>query len=179
MNGAKQLILWTTLCLTLALYLTLYVFDDPLPGNFTYLTTLYPRTVRIALLPLYSTLTNWEASELLVLAKHRSTFGKDKVIGIAVVPCSSLNDQDNHTLSLGSSSVFTDMGQAILNVLSARTFLDEFAKEFVALKMSQRSTASEDGGSEEHQEQQSSNGGGDSKATKSSRGGGLLSGLLK
>lgn len=114
-----------------------------------------------------------------MLAKHRSTFGKDKVIGIAVVPCSSLNDQDNHTLSLGSSSVFTDMGQAILNVLSARTFLDEFAKEFVALKMSQRSTASEDGGSEEHQEQQSSNGGGDSKATKSSRGGGLLSGLLK
>lgn len=89
-----------------------------------------------------STLTNWETSELLVLAKHHVTFGKDKVIGMALVSCSTLNDQANLTLTLRGSSVVTDMGQAILNVLSARTF-DEFAKEFVILKTSQRSAMGE------------------------------------
>lgn len=88
-----------------------------------------------------STLSNWESSELLVLAKHHATFGKDKVVGVAIACCSALNDQ--LTLSLGASCSVTDMGQAILNVLSSRAY-DEFAKEFVTLKTSQRWVASEE-----------------------------------
>ena len=72
-----------------------------------------------------------------MVAKHHVTFGKDKVIGLALTSCTALNDQANLTLTLRSCSVVTDMGQAILNVLSARTF-DEFAKEFVILKTNQR-----------------------------------------
>ncbi len=47
------------------------------------------------------------------------------------------------TLSLGSCSDVTDLGQAITNVLSARSY-DEFAKDFIALKMSQRCTQVDD-----------------------------------
>ena len=77
---------------------------------------------------------------MLILAKHHSKFGKDKIIGAAIISGSGLNDDANHNLSLPLAACLpvTDMGQAVLNVLSARTFYDEFAKEFVALKTSQR-----------------------------------------
>lgn len=84
-----------------------------------------------------STVANWEASELLVVAKHCPKFGKDKIIGLAVVPCSCLVDQANLTLGLASCTPISDRGQAIINVLSVRTY-DDFAKEFVSLKTSQR-----------------------------------------
>ena len=87
---------------------------------------------------LYSTLANWEASQLLVMAKHKSTFGKDKIIGLGVVACNSLVDEASLTIGLAPSFVVSDRGQAILNVLSVRTH-DDFAKEFVVLKTSQRS----------------------------------------
>lgn len=73
-----------------------------------------------------------------MIAKHHSTFGRDKVIGLAIVPGTSLNDQLNLTLSLGTSHTVSDLGQAIINVLCSRTY-DEFAKEFVALKSTLRS----------------------------------------
>lgn len=98
-----------------------------------------------SLFPLLSTLANWEASELVVVVKHHTTFGKDKVIGMASVPCKTLIDQASLVLSLESCFSATDMGQAILNVLSARTSFDEFAKDFIALKTSQRCEHMEEG----------------------------------
>ena len=81
----------------------------------------------------FSTLANWENSELQVVAKHRSTFSKDKIIGIAVFPFVSIIKEASLTLGLCPSLALSDRGQAILNVLSVRTF-DNFARDFVALK---------------------------------------------
>ena len=86
---------------------------------------------------------NWENSELLVMAKQKSTFGKDRVIGLAIVPFSSIREQASLTLGLAPSSYISDRGRAILNVLKVRGD-DNFAKEFVALKMSQRETSQHD-----------------------------------
>ena len=67
------------------------------------------------------------------------------VIGVAVVPFTTVLTEANLTLGLNPSISATDRGQALLNILSVRTD-DEFAKNFVALKMHRRPTA---GGSEE------------------------------
>ena len=83
--------------------------------------------------------SNWENSELLVLAKHKARFGKDGVIGMAIVPFSSIKEQASLTLGLAASSSLSDRGRAILNVLTVRSD-DNFAKEFVTLKTSQRSS---------------------------------------
>ena len=89
-----------------------------------------------------STLANWKNSELLILAKNHSTFGKNKIIGVALISCHTLADEGSLTLGLAHSCPISDRGQAILNVLSVRTY-DDIAKEFVALKMSCRSKAEE------------------------------------
>ncbi len=70
-----------------------------------------------------------------MVAKNSATFGfgKDKIIGIAVIPFVSLIKDPSLTLGLSPRLRLSDRGQAILNVLSVRTF-DNFAKEFVALK---------------------------------------------
>lgn len=86
--------------------------------------------------------TNWENSELLVMAKHKTTFGKDRVIGLAIVPFFSIKEQGSLTLGLAPRSSVSDRGRAILNVLMVRSD-DNFAKEFVTLKMSQRDSAEE------------------------------------
>lgn len=80
-----------------------------------------------------STLSTWEFSELQVVAKNYSTFGKSKPIGIAVLPFQSIIKDASLTLGLSPRLTLSDRGQAILNVLSVRTF-DNYAKEFVALK---------------------------------------------
>ena len=105
-----------------------------------------------------------------MLAKHHATFGKDKVVGVAIECCSLLNDQINLNLSLGASCDVTDMGQAILNILSSRTY-DEFAKEFVTLKMSQRWVASEE---VEEGDPPGSGGGGKGSASAGTKKGGWL-----
>lgn len=143
--------------------------------------------IAVEILHFFSTLTNWEASELVVLAKHRSTFGRDKVIGVAVVSGAGLTEDDNHNLSLNlcSNLPVSDMGQAVLNVLSARTYFDEFAKEFVALKTSQRSAVSSEEQYEaeqqqpQQQEKHASSKSSGKSSGKSSKSGGLFSGLLK
>ena len=131
-----------------------------------------------------STLTNWEASELLVMAKHRSTFGKDKIIGMAVVSGATLNDEANYNLNLGLTACLplTDMGQAILNVLSSRTHFDELAKEFVALKTSKRCLMSdelEEMEQQQQQQEQKATSKSSSKSSGKSTKGKLLSGFLK
>ncbi len=78
----------------------------------------------------------------MVLAKQKAHFGKDRVIGLAIVPFSSIKDQASLTLGLAPSSEISDKGRAILNVLTVRSD-DNFAKEFVALKTSQRSVSEE------------------------------------
>ena len=84
------------------------------------------------------------------------------------MPGTSLNDQVSLSLSLVAQATITDMGQAVLNVLSARTYFDEFAKEFVALKTTQRCRLPD-----EHEAEEMGQG-----HTKSPRGS-LLSGLIK
>jgi len=74
-----------------------------------------------------------------VLAKHKAHFGKDRIIGLAIVPFSSIKEQASLTLGLAASSSLSDRGRAILNVLTVRSD-DNFAKEFVALKTTQRSS---------------------------------------
>lgn len=115
---------------------------------------------------------------MLIIAKHHSTFGKDKIIGVAIVSGATINDETNCNLNLSLSACLpvSDMGQAVLNVLSARTFTDEFAKEFVALKTSKRSLMSDELDEMEHQQQQQQVSG---KAASKSPKGSLLSGLLK
>ena len=56
---------------------------------------------------------------------------------MAVVPFSSVTRQANLVLSLSPSIPLSMHCQAILNVLSVRTY-DEAAKDFVALKRQQR-----------------------------------------
>ena len=95
-----------------------------------------------------STLPKWENyepqnSELQVTAKHRSRLGADKVIGVAVLPLSTMLQEANVTISLGPSIKTSDRGQALLNVLSVRTN-DDTAKEFVALKSQLRSSYEEE-----------------------------------
>ena len=80
-----------------------------------------------------SILSTWEFSELQVVAKNYSTFGKSKTIGIAVLPFQSIIKDASLTLGLSPRLTLSDRGQAILNVLSVRTF-DNYAKEFIALK---------------------------------------------
>ena len=77
-----------------------------------------------------------------MVAKHKSVFGKDRVIGIAVIPFSSVTEDANQVVSLSPSIPLTMHCQAILNVLSVRTTYDEAAKDFVALKRQQRETGS-------------------------------------
>ena len=89
----------------------------------------------------HSSLQNWDFAEIQVVAKHKSVFGKDRVIGIAVVPFSSVTQDANLTLGLSASIPLSMHCQAILNVLSVRTY-DEAAKDFVALKRQQRETGS-------------------------------------
>lgn len=108
----------------------------------------------------------------MVLAKHHSTFQKDRVIGLAIVSCSTLNDQVNLTLSLGSCCIVTDMGQAITNVLSARTY-DEFAQDFITIKKSQRCELADDVDDTDKVADTVSHGNTPPKKT------GLLAGLLK
>ena len=76
-----------------------------------------------------------------MVAKQKSVFGKDRVIGIAVVPFSSVTEDANQAVNLSPSIPLTMHCQAILNVLSVRTY-DEAAKDFVALKRQQRETGS-------------------------------------
>ena len=91
-----------------------------------------------------STLANWENSELQVIAKHKSTFSKDRIIGVAVFPFLSIIKEASLTLGLCPSLSLSDRGQAILNVLSVRTF-DNFAREFVALKNFYQKSSSNEG----------------------------------
>ena len=81
--------------------------------------------------------SNWEKSELMVMAKHKTTFGKDHIIGLAIIPFSSIKEQASLTLGLAPSCPLSDRGRAILNVLMVRSD-DNFAKEFVTLKMCKR-----------------------------------------
>ena len=81
----------------------------------------------------YSTLQNWEYAEIQVVAKHKSVFGKDRVIGVAIIPFSSVTQDANLTVGLSPSIPLTVHCQAILNVLSVRTY-DEAAKDFVAAR---------------------------------------------
>jgi hypothetical protein len=91
----------------------------------------------------FSILNTWEEKcELQVTAKHHvSTFGlgSDKVIGVAVIPLSTVVKEANITLGLSHSLPCTDQGQALLNVLSVR-YNDEHAQEFVTLKRQKRET---------------------------------------
>lgn len=77
-----------------------------------------------------------------MLAKQKAHFGKDRVIGLAIVPFSSIKEQASLTLGLAPNSPISDRGRAILNVLTVRGD-DNFAKEFVTLKTSQRSSCEE------------------------------------
>ena len=90
---------------------------------------------------LYSILNTWEERcQLQVTAKHHSkafSLGSDKVIGVAVVPLSTVVKEANVTLGLSPNLHSSDQGQALLNVLSVRTN-DEHAKEFVVLKRQHR-----------------------------------------
>ena len=73
------------------------------------------------------------------MAKHKPVLGKDRTVGVAVIPFSSVTRQANLVLSLSPSIPLSMHCQAILNVLSVRTY-DEAAKDFVALKRQQRET---------------------------------------
>ena len=95
-----------------------------------------PPNIIIVLL-LYSTLQNWEFAEIQLVAKHKAVFGKDRVIGVAVIPFSSVTQDANLSVGLSPSTPLSMHCQAILNVLSVRTY-DEAAKDFVALKRQQR-----------------------------------------
>ena len=75
------------------------------------------------------------------MAKHKSVFGKDRVIGVAIIPFSSVTQDANLTMGLSPSIPLSMHCQAILNVLSVRTY-DEVAKDFVALKRQQRESSS-------------------------------------
>ena len=96
---------------------------------------------------LCSILNTWEEKcELQVAAKHHgSTFGlgSDRVIGLAVIPLSTVVKEANVTLGLSPSLSCSDQGQALLNVLSVRSN-DEHAKEFVALKKERRDSKDHD-----------------------------------
>ena len=96
---------------------------------------------------LSSILNTWEEKcELQVAAKHHgSTFGlgSDKVIGVAVIPLSTVVKEANVTLGFSHSLPCSDQGQALLNVLSVRSN-DEHAKEFVALKRQKRDAKDQD-----------------------------------
>lgn len=91
--------------------------------------------------PPISTLQNWEYAEIQLVAKHKSVFGKDRVIGVAIIPFSSVTQDANLTMGLSPSIPLSMHCQAILNVLSVRTY-DEVAKDFVALKRQQRESSS-------------------------------------
>ena len=70
-------------------------------------------------------------------AKTRSpmfSLGPDKILGVAVVPLATAIQEANLTIGLNTSIPRTERGNALITVLSARTN-DEFAKEFVNLKV--------------------------------------------
>ena len=71
-----------------------------------------------------------------MVARNHTTFGTDKIIGVALVSFSLVHREVNLTLGLNPFIQVSDRGQALLNVLSVRTN-DDFAKEFVELKMNQ------------------------------------------
>ena len=75
------------------------------------------------------------------MAKHKSVFGKDRVIGVAIIPFLSVTQDSNVAVGLSPSIPLSMHCQAILNVLSVRIY-DEAAKDFVALKRQQREYAS-------------------------------------
>ena len=84
-----------------------------------------------------SSLPSLDNTELQVVARNHTTFGTDKIIGVALVSFSLVHREGNLTLGLSPSIPVSDRGQALLNVLSVRTN-DDFAKEFVELKMNQQ-----------------------------------------
>ena len=71
-----------------------------------------------------------------MVARNYTTFGTDKIIGVGLVSFSLVHREVNFVLGLNSCIQVSDRGQALLNVLSVRTN-DDFAKEFVELKMNQ------------------------------------------
>jgi len=88
-------------------------------------------------LSVLSTLESLENAELQVAVRNHVMIGTNKVIGIAVVPFSLVHQEANLSLGLSPFIPISDRGYALLNVLSVKTN-DEFAKEFVDLKMNQR-----------------------------------------
>ena len=72
-----------------------------------------------------------------MVAKHKAVFGKDRIVGVAIIPFSSITQDANLTVVLSPSIPLSVHCQAILNVLSVRTY-DEAAKDFVVLKRQQR-----------------------------------------
>ena len=86
-------------------------------------------------------ISDWEYAELQLIAKHKSLCGKDRVIGIAVLPLLSIKQEPNITVELSPCVPLSKNCQAILNVLSLRDY-DEVAKEFVALKSQRRDDSS-------------------------------------
>lgn len=85
----------------------------------------------------HSTIEDREFAEIQVVAKHKSIFGRDRIIGVGVIPLPSISKETDLTVGLRPCIPLSMHCQAILNVLSLRVN-DEVAKEFVTLKTQQR-----------------------------------------
>jgi len=87
-------------------------------------------------LSVLSTLESLENAELQVVVRNHVMIGTDKVIGIAVVPFSLVHQEANLSLGLSPFIPISDRGYALLHYHSL-TPNDDFAKEFVDLKMNE------------------------------------------